>query len=558
VPLAAIAEMAGATLPLRTTLTLAGEWDIAPGRPGTLSLRRQQGDLYVGRNGTLETGEIALGFSRLEASATLADGALAATFDAAATRVGTVRGNLAIGRGRGADPGQIDADAPVSGTVVAQLASLAPLQPFIGTAARVDGRVDADLQLGGTLKAVTVTGRLSGTGLRLDAPAYGLHWGDGVLQATLADDRLTLDEFSFRAGDGKFAASGVIAVASPRDDAGARDAASGVGIGTRLTWRANRLRATNRPDLRLVVSGNGELAFAEKHLAVTGSLTVDEGRVDIETTAPGTTLGDDVVIVGRPPPQTASAKRFGAVPFGVDLALDLGPALQITGEGLQARLGGRVRVSAAPDGVLTAKGTIRAVNGSYYAFGQRLSIDRGRLIFDGPIDNPALDIIALRKNLQVEAGVRVTGTARVPRVELTSEPPVPDGEKLSWLVLGQGLDQSTTGGDTAALQAAAATLFGAGRMPIGTTLAQSMGLDDIAVRGSSSLASTEGNVPRASRQVLAVSKRLSDKLYIVYEQGISVANNALKIEYALTRNITLRAEAGLISGVGIYYRKSLD
>ena len=43
---------------------------------------------------------------------------------------------------------------------------------------------------------------------------------------------------------------------------------------------------------------------------------------------------------------------------------------------------------------------------------------------------------------------------------------------------------------------------------------------------------------------------------MVYEQGLSVANNALKFEYALTRNITLRAEAGLISGVGIYYRRS--
>jgi prolipoprotein diacylglyceryl transferase len=42
------------------------------------------------------------------------------------------------------------------------------------------------------------------------------------------------------------------------DDTAAKagDVASGVGAGTRLTWQADRLRATNRPDLRLVVSGN--------------------------------------------------------------------------------------------------------------------------------------------------------------------------------------------------------------------------------------------------------------------------------------------------------------
>jgi len=558
VPVAALAQLAGAPLPMRSTLTLAGEWDVvaAPTLSGTLAVRRQDGDLYAGRNNaTDERGEIALGVSQLDVKAKLADDALTATLDAAATRVGTIRGKLAVGRGAGGEPGRFAADAPLEGSVVASLASLAPLQPFIGTLARVNGRVDADLQFRGTLGAAKFSGKLAGSDLRMDVPVYGLHWTDGVLRATLADGRLLLDEFSFRAGDGKFAASGVIAAAH---DGEAADAKARAGAGTRLTWRADRLRATNRPDLRLVVSGNGELAFVERHLAVTGSLKVDEGRVDVETAAPGTTLGDDVIIVGRPRPPATSAKRFGAVPFGVDLALDLGSALQITGDGLQARLGGRVQVTAEPDGVLRAKGTIRTVNGSYYAFGQRLNIERGRLIFDGPIDNPALDIVALRKNLQVEAGVKVTGTARVPRVELTSEPPVPDGEKLSWLVLGQGLDQTTTGADTAALQAAAAALFTGGRMPLGTTLAQSIGLDDIAVRGSGSLAAGGSGTTGASGQVIAVGKRLSDRLYIVYEQGLSVAQNALRIEYALTRNITIRAEAGLVSGVGIYYRKSFN
>jgi translocation and assembly module TamB len=125
-------------------------------------------------------------------------------------------------------------------------------------------------------------------------------------------------------------------------------------------------------------------------------------------------------------------------------------------------------------------------------------------------------------------------------------------------VLGQRLNQTTSGADSAALQARRGTLFGGGRVPIGTTLARSVGLDDIAVRGGSSMGASESSATGASTQVIAVSKRLSDKLYIVYEQGLSVANNALKIEYALTRQITLRAEAGLISGVGIYYRRSFE
>lgn len=572
VPLAALTKIAGTTLPLRSTLVLGGEWklDAAPRLNGTLSVRRQGGDLYAGAaggtnaagakgarvgngaDGSQGAGEVALGISTLELKANAADDAIDATLDARATRFGAVRGNLTVGRGGDGAVGRIDGNATLSGSLVAELASLQPLQPFIGTAARVDGRLDARLKLAGTPREAEVTGTLNGTGLKLDAPVYGLHWADGVLRARLDERHLTLDEFSFSAGDGRFRASGVVAAARK-----AGDGEPPVGAGTEINWRADRLRATNRPDLRLVVSGGGKLAFADRHLAVSGALKVDEGSVDVEDRA-GSALGADVVIVGRPRPPPASAKRFGAIPFGVDLEVDLGPNLTVTGEGLETLAAGKVRVSATPDSVLTAKGTIRAVKGSYFAFGQRLSIERGRLIFDGPIDNPALDVVALRKHLQVEAGVKVTGTVKVPRVELTSEPPVPEGEKLSWLVLGQGLNQATSGADTAALQAAAATLFGGGRVPLGTTLARQIGLDDISVRGSSSMAAVDSTTGGANNQVVAVGKRLSDKLYVVYEQGLSVANNALKIEYALTRRITLRAEAGLISGVGIYYRRSFN
>jgi hypothetical protein len=86
---------------------------------------------------------------------------------------------------------------------------------------------------------------------------------------------------------------------------------------------------------------------------------------------------------------------------------------------------------------------------------------------------------------------------------------------------------------------------------------RTVGHDDISVRSSSTgaAAAADGS-GGASNQVVAVGKRLSDRLHVVYEQGPSVANNALKIEYSLTRSITLRAEARLISGVGIYYRRS--
>jgi translocation and assembly module TamB len=414
----------------------------------------------------------------------------------------------------------------------------------VGTVAVVDGAAHLELAAGGTVGQPTLAGTLKSTGLRIDAAEYGLHFADGRLAATLADGTLRLDELSLAGGAGRFTASGTLARAA---QAG-RDPESAM---TRITWQAERFRVLNRPDLRLVASGAGTLAIADRRLSIDGKLRADEGHFDY---SPDTrvALGDDVVVKGWPP-RTQGAARTERIPLTLDLELDFGDKLSFSGEGLEAGLRGKLAVTTAPDGSLRGRGSISTESGSYFAFGQRLAIDRGRLIFDGPLDNPGLDIVALRRNLAVEAGVAVSGTVRVPIIQLTSNPPVPDNEKLSWLVLGQGLDR-TSGADVAALQAASAALFGRNARPITTTIAQSVGLDDITFRTASGRAGGAA----ASGQAVAFGKRLTDRLSLVYEQGLTVAANALRLEYSLSRTLTLRAEAGVISGFGIYYRRTFE
>jgi translocation and assembly module TamB len=296
------------------------------------------------------------------------------------------------------------------------------------------------------------------------------------------------------------------------------------------------------------------VAFEDGRLALTGSLKAEEGRF-VYVSEAGATLGDDVVVKGWPR-QAPPSLRGAQLPLALDLAVDLGERLYFSGEGLEARLEGTLQIANGPRG-FTGKGTIRTVNGTYAAFGQRLTIDPGRLLFDGPLDNPGLDIVALRKNLAVEAGVAVSGTVKVPIIALTSNPPVPDGEKLSWLLLGQGLAR-TSGADAAALQAASGMLLGRNTQSVTSRIAESVGLDDISIRGSSTAqrAGTRGTT--AEGQVVALSKRLTDRLSLIYEQGLSIANSALKLQYALTRNISLQAEMGAISGIGIRYNISFE
>jgi translocation and assembly module TamB len=234
--------------------------------------------------------------------------------------------------------------------------------------------------------------------------------------------------------------------------------------------------------------------------------------------------------------------------LGFDMALDLGDSFYLKGKGLDAQLGGAVRLKGVNGALPSSSGTIQVIKGDYAAYGQRLVIDRGILNFQGPVDNPGLNIVATRKNLEVQAGVAITGSAQSPRVKLVSTPSVPDSEKLSWLVLGRGMD-TANGQDFSALQLAAGILLPAGEsVTLQQRIARSAGLEEISLKGSGSLEST----------VLTLGKRLSARAYLSYERGLAGAESLAKIDYSLTPRWLVRGQAGTTPAVDLFYTLSFD
>ena len=120
------------------------------------------------------------------------------------------------------------------------------------------------------------------------------------------------------------------------------------------------------------------------------------------------------------------------------------------GRGLDTLLRGSL-VLTAPGGSPNVVGVIRTEGGTFNAYAQRLTIERGSVSFTGPVNNPRLDILALRTQSATESesdlkvGVTVTGPALNPRIRLYSVPEMSETDKLSWLVLGRGpTDLGTT------------------------------------------------------------------------------------------------------------------
>jgi translocation and assembly module TamB len=222
-------------------------------------------------------------------------------------------------------------------------------------------------------------------------------------------------------------------------------------------------------------------------------------------------------------------KRQGTAPakvpaparlLSLDLDADLGRHFHFRGAGVESRLVGAVNIRSDGTGCAAGDRFDPHQDGRFDAYGQKLEIERGILNFQGLIDNPGLNIRAVRGNLPVEAGVEVTGTARRPVVRLVSDPEVPDAEKLSWLVLGHAPDQQGGQESAVLLAAAQAILGGQDGGPL-KAMQRGLGIDEFGVSSGRSMAPAERQTSRIASttgfgasdtttgQIVSVGKRLS-------------------------------------------------
>jgi translocation and assembly module TamB len=387
------------------------------------------------------------------------------------------------------------------------------------------------LDVKGTASAPRFAGRIDGDGLRLEAPDQGGYLKNGILRAELANDGGRIRELSCGSGAGRLTASGEARLREGEPRA-------------TLAITADKAELLSRPDRLLSVSGKTTADLTDGLLRIAGKLLLDRGLIELPK-ADLPTLSDDVEIVGS---EEAAKRKTGRMRTDVDLEIDLGKQSFLKGRGLDAQLAGSVRIRSGSTGLPLASGSIRVEKGDYFAYGQRLTIERGILNFSGPLDNPGLNILAMRKNQEVEAGVAITGTALAPQVRLVSNPPVPDGEKMSWLVLGHGLAGSS-GSELDLMGAAASALLATGEsVSLQSEIAHAAGLDEFGLSGGSGLANT----------AVTLGKRLSSRAYLSYEQSVAGADSLVKVNYLLTPSWSVRAQGGTDNAVDLFYTLTFD
>ncbi|WP_437883459.1 translocation/assembly module TamB domain-containing protein [Pseudomonas sp. LRF_L74] len=389
---------------------------------------------------------------------------------------------------------------------------LSVARPFVPGVETLAGHLQGSGSLAGTLQAPNVQGDL-----RLSDGAIAGSELPTQVENLQIDARITGESAevsgSWRSGKlGQGGLSGNLAWGEqPRVD---------------LALRGNRLPVVVEPYANLEVDPDLRVALASGRLALSGAVAIPRGSITVRELPPqAVKVSPDARIVGEEEPQRQELQ------LAMDVMVNVGEErLRFTGFGLTADLNGRLQVGDN----LATRGELVLKNGRYRAYGQRLDLQKARLLFAGPIDQPYLDIEAVRKVGDVTAGVRLTGRADEPRSEVFSSPSMSQQQALSYLVLGRPMDASN---DNNALGQAALALGLSGSAPLTSELAERLGIQDFQLGDD------------------GASGRLSDRLTIRYGLGIVEPSSVVALRYELTKRLYIEAASGLASSLDLFYKR---
>ena len=242
----------------------------------------------------------------------------------------------------------------------------------------------------------------------------------------------------------------------------------------------------------------------------------------------------------RPPRAGRSPAGSSPTPMlGLDLTLSAPRAVYVRGRGVDAELGGAVRIR----GTLEApqlSGGFDLLRGQYDLVGQPLRFNRGRFGFDGAAGfNPNLDLEARVTAAGSTAILNVLGTATAPRIELRGEPDLPEDEVLSRLLFGVA-GSRLSGFQAARLGMAAAALAGLKTgegMMVLDRARSGLGLDRLSIG-----ADEQGDA------VLEGGRYLSERVYLGARQGTRAGETQGVLRIEVTPQIRLEADVGASGG----------
>ncbi|WMC12399.1 translocation/assembly module TamB [Oceanimonas pelagia] len=474
--------------------------------------------------GTFVSGDTRLGYERLQLQSEVVNNRLVSglTFDS--EPLGRLRLNARVNR--------LDGPRNLDGELTINELRLDWLTPLLPEVARLQGTLAGDVRLAGTLAAPLMYGDITLSGGEVDTYADMVRVRDLTSRLTVQGNRALLNG-QLRVGKGPLNIDGELDW-------------SRLPVSGEIRLKGSELEAGYPGMGRVRVSPDLQISLGEQ-ARVRGEIFIPWARIKVkELPESAVRKSSDVVIVQ---PSGVVPDIGPALPLDIRVRVRLGEDVRLQAFGLNTNLAGQLRIVQPPGRIMRANGEIRLEEGRFKAYGQNLLIRDGSILFSGPLDQPNLRVEAIRNpssmaDSSIVVGVRVTGSAAQPELEVFSEPGMPQAEQLSWLLRGRGLEG---GDDTDGNALVQSMLLGAGVGRVGglvTGVGEALGFQDVAVDTSGSGENTAVNI----------SAYVLPGLQIGYGVGVFSSIGELRLRYELLPRLYLQATSGLSQAIDLFYK----
>ncbi|HEY1382836.1 MAG TPA: translocation/assembly module TamB domain-containing protein, partial [Dongiaceae bacterium] len=277
----------------------------------------------------------------------------------------------------------------------------------------------------------------------------------------------------------------------------------------------------------------------QKQLTLGGKIKVVKADIRVPDKLPPSVQEIEVTEVNAPPQAAAriaarQQQPKQALVVALDLAVDAPQQVAVRGRGLDAELGGALKVSGSADKPVI-DGALKLRRGSLEIAGKRLDFTEGTLTFEGgdQID-PILDLTAQSRAQDLQVTAKVEGSARSPRITLSSVPEMPQDEILARLLFSKSAG-ALSPFELLQLAQATADLAGVSSGPgVLDKIRQNTGLDRL------SLEQSEG----AAGPSLSAGRYVAKGVYVGVSQGAKSSTSAATVEIEVTPNVKVETEMG--------------
>jgi translocation and assembly module TamB len=395
---------------------------------------------------------------------------------------------------------------------------LALLDPILSAnAQRVRGRLALDATVGGTVAAPALSGTVRLSDGEVQDFAQGLHLTAMTAVLRAQGDTVRIEQFHATAGPGTITAGGTIGVLAPD-----------IPVDVTLTARGARplssdlLTAQMNADLTLRGQALGALTIGGTVLIQRADIRIPE-RLPISVPVLNVRLPNQ-----KPPPPPAPAPDIA-----MNVTVNAPEQIFVRGRGLDAELGGQVHLQGTLAN-LQPSGGFHLRRGTFSLAGQTLTFSKGEVSFAGDgLTDPSLDFVANANNGTIVATLEISGTAKAPKITLSSSPELPQDEVLAQLLFGKSAS-SLGPFELAQIAAALASLTGVApgaADPLGG-VRQALGLDRL------SIGSTASGSP-----ALQAGRYISRRVYVGVQQGVSGGSQA-QVQVDLLKGLKLQGTVG--------------